>query len=276
IGVNVGYLFGELTDTRKTEYESAANFNTKVEEEISLNAFVMDAGIHFQKRFGLHPRKGSEGDEMVPFRIMAGATVDVPRRTHLERSFLARTYTGVPPNINPRDTTSYTKRERTSIRLPLGYSGGIAMEYDEKLKGSFEFRTRQWGSIGKEAGKLLFHEKVRDRRTMRAGFEFTPQKEYSRSSSYFAYWDYRVGIRSTREYYSYNGQEIRDLGISFGFGLPLVRSSSYSSIDLGAEWSRRGPEGSGAMLRERAWKIYLGVSLAPQRADQWFRKPKIR
>jgi hypothetical protein len=245
----------------------------RVRKDVSISEFAFDAGVHFQKRFGLHPRKGTESGEMVPLRFMTGLTVDVPRNGHLEKSELATTYT----STGTRDTSSFVEDQRLPFQLPLGYGGGIALEYDEKLTASFEYRTRKWGSIGSEASSLLFpSDEARDRRILRAGLEYTPLTEYSRTSSYFAYMDYRLGVRSVNEYFSYNGRQVQDLGISFGLGLPLVRSSSYSTIDLGVEWSKRGPEGSGSMLRERAWKFYLGVSLSPHRADQWFREPKIR
>lgn len=271
IGFHVAYLFGELTKRRSTEFESASNFNTRSREELGFSDLIFDAGLHFQKRFGLHPR--DDGDEKVPMRVMAGLTADLPKDLNMERDHVAETYT----SSSVRDTTSLVISEDIPLKLPLGYGGGIAFIYDEKLKGSFEYRTRRWGDIQGEAADILFpDESARDRHSMRMGFEFTPQREFDRSASYFSYWDYRVGARSIREYYNYNGREVEDLGISFGLGIPLVRSSSHSTINIGAEWSRRGPKGSGTMLRERAMKFYLGVSLSPHRADQWFSEPKIR
>jgi hypothetical protein len=273
IGFNLSYLFGELTQRKSTEYRDPANFNTRIRREAALNAFAFDAGLHFQKRFGLHPRDGAEEGEMVPLRLMAGLTVDIPRNVQLEMSEVGETYT----SSGTRDTSSFVEDEGVPFQLPLGYGGGISFEYDEKLTGSFEYRTRQWGSVGEEASALLFPgDRARDREILRAGFEFTPRTEYARTSSYFAYMNYRLGVRSISEYYRYNGREVRDLGISFGLGLPLVRSSSFSTLDIGVEWSKRGPGGGGSLLRERAWKFYLGVSLSPHRADQWFREPKIR
>lgn len=271
IGFHVAYLFGELTKRRNTEFESPSNFNTRSQEELEFSDLIFDAGVHFQKRFALHSRESGEGT--VPMRLMAGLTTDLPRNVTMERDHLATTYRGT----STRDTTSLVIGEELPLRFPLGYGGGLAFIYDEKLKGSFEYRTRRWGDLEGKAEDVLFpSEEARNRSTMRMGFELTPKREFDRSASYFAYWNYRVGARSTREYYEFNGQEMEDLGISFGLGIPLVRSSSHSTIELGAEWSRRGPKGSGTMLRERAWKFYFGVSLSPHRADQWFSEPKIR
>lgn len=274
VGFHVGYLFGELNDSRTTTYESSTNFNTQIEEGTAVNGLVFDAGLHFQKRFDLHPRDGNTDGEMVPLRLMGGLSVDLPRELGIEKDRLVETYTN---SGGVKDTVEMVDGKEIPFRLPLSYGGGIAVEYDERLKASFEFRKRNWSQVQGEAASLLFSGNSRDRMTGRFGLEFTPRSEYNRSSSYFAYWDYRLGARAIREYYSYSGREVRDLGISFGLGVPLVRSSAYSSINIGAEWSRRGPEGQGAsLLRERAWKFYLGVSLSPHRADQWFREPKIR
>ncbi len=274
IGFHAAYLFGELSDRRNIAFESSSNFNTRVERGISVGGFAFDAGLHFQKRFDLHPREGTESGEMVPLRLMAGLTFDIPRELGIEKDRLVETYTN---SGGVKDTIELVDGQKLPFRLPLGYGGGFALEYDERLKASFEFRKRNWGDVQGEAASLLFSGKNRDRVVGRFGLEYTPQLEYKRSSSYFAYWDYRLGARAIKEYYSYNGREVRDLGISFGLGVPLVRSSSYSSINIGAEWSRRGPQGGGTdLLRERAWKFYIGVSLSPHRADQWFREPKIR
>ncbi len=271
IGAQVNYLFGTLQDRKITEFESTSISNTRVEEELSVNRFLFEAGIHFQKRIDLHPRPGSDGEEMVPLRLMAGGSVDLPSNGDMGYGELARTYN----SSSFQDTSTFIEGASVPYRFPLGYGGGISLEYDDRLKAAFEYRTRLWGQGNDEGSRLLFQDGGRDRSEMRVGFEFIPRKEYSQRASYFSYWSYRLGGRYIQESFSYEGEQVEDLGISFGFGLPLIRSSSHSTIDLGVEWSKRGPERAG-LLREQSWTFFVGVSLSPHRADQWFREPKIR
>lgn len=272
IGFHMNYLFGTIEDQRTNEFESSAVFNNEIKDKWSFSEFLFDVGVHFQKRIGLHPRKRDE-EEMVPLQLMAGLTVDLPQTVTPERSFLSRTY---GPEGRVKDTVRSLQDESYPMDFPLGIGGGIALKYDEKLTLTFDHRIRPWSSGKKNEEHPLFSEGPYDRSETRAGLEYIPKNEYSQRASYFSYASYRLGARSIAEYSGYNGQQIQDLGISFGVGFPLVRSSSsYSMLNIGAEWGERGASGGGG-LEEEFWRFSVGVSLSPHRADQWFRKPKIR
>jgi hypothetical protein len=66
-----------------------------------------------------------------------------------------------------------------------------------------------------------------------------------------------------RSYLTLEGQQINDLGISFGVGLPVYRSNS--TINISAELGRKGTKQHNLVLENYA-RLNLSVNLY----DLWF------
>jgi hypothetical protein len=62
-----------------------------------------------------------------------------------------------------------------------------------------------------------------------------------------------------------SGQSVKDLGMSFGLGLPL--SGNFSNINVGFEFGKRGTASLG-LIQENYANLTIGLSFN----DRWFVK----
>jgi hypothetical protein len=66
---------------------------------------------------------------------------------------------------------------------------------------------------------------------------------------------------------------VKQYGISFGIGIPLLNSLSFSLLNIGLEAGKRGSIENG-WIEETYFKLNLGLTIAPHRNDLWFIKRK--
>ena len=88
--------------------------------------------------------------------------------------------------------------------------------------------------------------------------------KYDSFTNYFNTLTYRFGLRYKRGGLYVNNQQINELGLNFGFGIPLA---GISSANLGFEIGQRGTSKAN-LIKENFFSIRLGVSLS----DLWFIK----
>jgi hypothetical protein len=80
-------------------------------------------------------------------------------------------------------------------------------------------------------------------------------------------------------YYNFGEEQISEVGISFGLGLPIVKSvrieeekvAIVSRVNLSAEYVKRGSTANG-LVQENYFNIGIGLNLN----DKWFTKRKYR
>lgn len=90
---------------------------------------------------------------------------------------------------------------------------------------------------------------------------------YNSFTSYAKRIVYRAGIKYEETGMIVNSQSIKDKGVSFGFGLPVT--GTFSNVNLGFEFGKRGITSAG-LIEENYAKISIGLSLN----DRWFVKRK--
>ena len=73
---------------------------------------------------------------------------------------------------------------------------------------------------------------------------------------------YRFGVRYKSGGLYVNNQQINEVGLNFGFGIPLA---GISSANLGFEIGQRGTN-KASLIKENFFSIRIGVSLN----DLWF------
>ena len=125
--------------------------------------------------------------------------------------------------------------------LGLNYMKNDEGGYKNELMGldNVEFKSSQTYSIG---GFLL--------------------PEYNSFTNYFKTLTYRFGLRYKSGGLYVNNQQINEIGVNFGFGIPLA---GISSANLGFEFGQRGTT-KASLIKEKFFSIRLGVSLN----DLWF------
>jgi hypothetical protein len=101
---------------------------------------------------------------------------------------------------------------------------------------------------------------------MAIGGYFVP--DFASFDNYLKRITYRAGLRYDMTGIVVNEKEIDNLGITFGLGLPM--GGSFSNVNVGFEWGKRGTTAAD-LIEEKYFKVNIGLSLN----DRWFLKRKI-
>ena len=78
---------------------------------------------------------------------------------------------------------------------------------------------------------------------------------------------YRAGLRHENTGLIINNKSIEDSAVTFGLGLPI--SGSFSNVNLGMEYGRKGTKDAN-LIRENYINFIVSLSLN----DKWFVKRK--
>ena len=99
--------------------------------------------------------------------------------------------------------------------------------------------------------------------TYRAGFEIVPNRNDVRY--YYKRCAYRVGAYYEDSRFAVDGNQIKDIGLTFGASLPVFRY--YNALTFAVGLGQRAST-AGNMIRERYVNFTVGFSFH----DMWFRK----
>ncbi len=154
--------------------------------------------------------------------------------------------------------------KETEVKIPTTTTLGLGFGEDSKwfLGAEYSFQD-----LGDYVNPFLQFDNLQYQQasTIAFGGFYVPDHT---SFKYFQRITYRAGLRMENTGMMVNDTEIDNFGITFGVGLPLSRS--FSNLNLGFEFGKRGTTDAN-LIEEGYFQINIGLSLN----DQWFRKAKI-
>ena len=251
VGANLYYFFGSLTRNADLSFLEVADlYSVQKYELIRLRDFGFNYGVQ-----ATLPFKGNK-------QVTIGFTLENKPEFTAFHSDLTRKILGYGTSSSDIDTVKYINEEKALIKMPLYYGVGISYASNEKLEINADYIHQAWSeaSFFGESNPFLTNL---DRFAI--GMELVPNKYSIRS--YFEKIAYRAGFKVENSYLMLNAQQITDIGISFGVGLPVYRSLSL--INLSAEFGKRGKTEYN-LVREYYAKLSLSINLY----DLWFIKRK--
>lgn len=180
------------------------------------------------------------------------------RQTNLKvdfsREFQRQTRGEAPISVDTINTTT----ER--IRLPQGINFGLSFEKKLKYNIGLDVSFEQWEKFTNtiESNTLTNSWKAA------LGGEWTP--DATSVSSYLKRVTYRLGVRYAQTPWTVNDVQIPDVGINFGFSLPISRG--LSNLNMAFTYGQRGTDQSD-IISERYFRVALGANIND---PQWFRR----
>jgi hypothetical protein len=249
VGANINYLFGMLNRNSETIFLSGGNFyNNQKNESLRLRDFSLSFGAQ-----ALIPLNETNS-------ITLAAIFESPKHTGFYSDIRSK-YVTIPQGSSSitdakRDTISL--ENQISVEFPLTYGFGFSYAKENILEINADYYHQKWSdaNLPGSSGGLFT-----DLNKFAFGAEWIPNRFSIRS--YLSRIAYRAGAKYEKSYLVLGGQQINDLGISFGIGLPVYRSSS--TINISAEIGRRGTKENNLVLENYA-KLNLSVNLY----DLWF------
>jgi hypothetical protein len=239
LGLNFSYVFGQITRTNTIDFLdsnglSLPSYRNSLQKEITtVKDITFDFGFQYKTRLN---------DD---YAISVGG-IFAPKKSF--STDLDRTIGGV------RDTLTY------NMDIPTKFGGGLGLYIKDNITIGFDYTNEQWSDVKSNEGEIF-----KNNETYALGFEIIPNRRSLKS--YFGLVSYRFGVHYTDSYIKIGNESIKDYGVTFGFGFPLRRSSTY--INLAFDLGRRGSV-SNTLIEEDYAKLSLSFSMF----SKWFYKQK--
>jgi len=277
IGGNLGYLFGKVSNTRKSGLVTSGSnvFSGGVnQQELKVNSFHYEVGLYYSQRIKEN-HTISFAATYDPFQKIKGAYEEgqyyssnindltildtlIYNDTAVGNVTTIPTYTvGLNYTLDFKGHKDQTNELNSQIAFHLSYSGSDWSKYQNRYDAAYT-------NTFLNTSKYTF------------GIQYVPEIDFaskSLKSKFFSRMRYRAGTYYNTLPYQTNGKQVTDFGTTFGFGIPIVIQNSISSINLGFAIGKRGI-GDDNALKERYYGINFGISIAPG-TDRWFVKRKL-
>ena len=164
-----------------------------------------------------------------------------------------------------RDTLGLTMG---GVSIPSEIGVGLSINHSDNWRAEINYSRSDWTSSGMDVakgfavkGSSSFDTRVSQ--TLRAGFEIVPNRNDIRY--YYKRCAYRVGAYYENSSFAVDGNQVKDMGLTFGASLPVFRY--YNAVTFAVGLGQRAST-AGNMIRERYVNFTLGFSFH----DIWFRK----
>ncbi|MFV1448671.1 hypothetical protein VBZ51_05970 [Maribacter sp. HS] len=254
IGATVNFNFGTLESERLQQIEDV-QFGTFDRRSSRVNGFDFNYALNYtplikgRQRLHTSVRVNTQGNlvskndrQLGSFSVASGVTIE-----ELEVNLAAQ-------NL-----------ENTELKIPTTTTLGIGYGEDYKWFVGAEYSFQEMSSF-ENAFLGSANVAYEDASSFAFGAFLTP--DHDSFTSYLKRVTYRAGLRLDKTGMLVNDVDINNFGITFGLGLPLGRS--FSNLNLGFEFGRRGTT-KADLIEESYFKFNVGLSLN----DRWFQKRKI-
>lgn len=249
LGVNVGYLFGDLI---REKYTLPVSTGLRLNWNDTIRAAGLLYEIGAQYRMPLN-----DSQEEIIFGVVYSPKTKVPIKTM--EGFISYQGNSVVQDINSISTSR-------TFQMPETYSVGISYSKINKLTVGADFQYQRW----EDAKFFNIIDSLSDRMKINVGVEYIP--DYM-ESNVFKKMRYRAGAYYTNSYIQVGNQYgYQDYGFTLGFGIPLV--DRRSMINMAFEYNIISPDKrpDGLMIDERYFRFTFSYTFN----ELWFFKRKLQ
>ena len=245
IGANFSYLYGTITHTVGTIFNNSSAFSSSRSHRISVNDYKLDFGLQYTQKLG-EKRKINIGAVYSLGHDLNSTGYEYVQKYTNSGSIATQTVDTIPD----------------AFAIPHTYGAGITYVYDDRLTIGVDYTLQKWQDA------KFFNEKgaFENRTKIAMGAEYLPNPL---SNNLLKRIRYRAGAYYSSPYAKVNGNEgNKEYGVSFGFGLPVIRSKSI--LNISGQYVKVTPKIKG-MLEETYLRINVGLTFN----ERWFMKWKV-
>lgn len=256
VGANVSYLFGTIThDVMTTPTGSTTALFEQVMQVRDYNLLI-GAQYHFRP---------------VEDHLISLGLTYTPSKTLLGHTWVTKydmvndvTTSSNNNNIIKADTVVARTSMRNKFTTPESWGAGIGYRWSNKLYIEADFTYQPWANAKFFEIENFATSKFADRWQAGVGVQYTPKQR----GSYMERVNYRIGAFYNRDYIMVGDNNVRDFGVSCGFGFPAPMSKTI--INLGFEYRHRQAHPN-PLLKENHFNVTLSVNFN----EMWFFKRRI-
>ncbi len=251
LGVNVGYIFGNLNSTTQALFPiDYLKFNIEESNNRYTGGLVFDYGLQFEQKIG---KKTT---------AVVGASMNVRTELSSTRQYVLRSLAIGGGSRNGRDTALSTDNESGSMTLPMGLKAGLSVNHNDKFLLAADVEYTEWSAY-----KTTWPSSGSSGDALRNSLAFAFGGSYTQDvndyNNFLKRVEYRAGFRYEQSNIIINNNGVDLMGISAGLGLPMGKSRS--KVNVSFEYLKRGTT-SNNLIQEDYYRLILGITFA----DRWF------
>ncbi|MCM1028042.1 MAG: hypothetical protein NC342_00815 [Pseudoflavonifractor sp.] len=251
LGANISYLFGSIAhDVQTTPSGSSTALFEQVMEVRDYNLVV---GAQYGLTFGKNT-------------VTAGLTYS-PAKSFLGHAWVTKydMTNDIDGNLVKADTVMERTAMRNHFGRPETWGAGLSYSWNNRFQAEADFTYQPWSKARYMEMDNFAGTKLADRWSANFGAEYT----HARRGNYISRISWRFGGFYSRDYVMVGSNNIRDYGLTAGFGLPAPNGKTV--INLGFEWRHRQAYPQ-ALLTENHFTVTLGINFN----ELWFFQRKIQ
>ncbi len=247
VGAHVSYLFGTILN------ETYAMLSSEQSSLFQKQLIVRDYRLNFGAQYSFAPVAGD--------RLTLGLTYSP------EKSLLG---TGRSVNydtaLDSEPQFSDEHKLKGNYSIPETWGAGINYQFGRKVMVEFDYTYQPWSKakFRPSEGVAESLHSYADRSKYALGMQFVPNFR----GGYFKRINYRVGAYWSDDYLKLRGNQLREYGVTAGFGFPVPEFKT--TVNLGFEWKHRQAHPN-PLIKENYLCITIGVNFN----EMWFQQSKI-
>lgn len=247
VGANVSYMFGSIVNDvyAYSEYSSTTLF----QRQMSVRDYRLDFGAQYSFNVARD------------HRITLGLVYSPKKNLHGDVYGIYYDTTADGVKI---DTVAGNPKMAGQYGLPEKWGAGINYRWGTRLMVEGDFTYEPW--LKAKYGTVENFESTRfaNRYRISLGGMYTPDTR----GNYVQRMQYRLGAFYNRDYVTIGNNNVRDYGVTLGFGLPVPGFKTV--INVGLEYRHRQAYPA-ALVKEDYLNITIGVNFN----EMWFRKNRL-
>ena len=244
IGVDAGYIFGQLNQKDIIQNLAGGASLTSTQNNINLQNLYMTYGMQVYSNIGKH------------WSFSVGGTFS-------QRADLL----AAPQKIVLGSDSSILQNEQlpeTYLTLPNSYGAGISVTHNEKYTWVADYRYQDWGSLKKNSYPGHDYNIASSERGS-LGFEISKKRVFYNQRVELNY--LQTGLYYGNSYLQINGKQIKDMGVTLGFGMNSLKSPLAYSIVF--QYGIKGTTQNN-LIREN----YANITFVINYGSIWYTKGK--
>lgn len=238
IGFNYYYLFGTIKNTSNIQWNDPEAYRFEdllTKKKIKVNSHVFNIGAQYNTEI------------FENYNLTLGASYD------LSPGFKGEQTTMHTTNIDTVRPPAKSFNKKYPSNLLLGFSLS-----NQKITWGADFKYTSWSNLSNFSN-------ITDSYSFHTGIQYVPEREALKN--YFKKINYRLGAYYKDGYYSFDGETIKDFGITFGLGLPLKYKKT--NFNISCQLGKKGKVDNG-LIEKRYAIINFGITFF----DFWFVQQK--
>lgn len=259
VGVNVGYLWGDMTHTITAAFSESTVASRRRQYSADIRTYKVDAGLQFTGRIDRHNS------------FVLGLTYGLGHNINSNGLYYDQ-------RIQSSTTVGDTITAHNPYTLPHTFGAGLTWDYNHRLRVGIDYNWQKWssakapalvetadGGVDYTATKNLYS----DMHKVTVGAEYVPDAD---GLTWRSRVRYRLGFSYTSPYTKIGGEKgPKDYLVSAGVGIPIINSiNNRSFVNVAVQYERVKPQVSGHVTEQ-----YLRLCIGLTFNERWFMKWKV-